>query len=226
MTAPAQRLAWVEQGSRLFLDQLASIPDSAFPEPGTLPGWTTAHLVAHVGYNAKALSRLVRWARTGEESPMYPSPESRNAEIEQGAKLPAGEIRELATETDSRLRADLTALTAWDAQVRTAQGRLVPATEIPWLRTREVWIHAVDLGTGVGFDDFPDELVDALIADVVGLRASRDQGPAFVLEASDRASDWRIPGEEPVVVRGTAAELCRWICGRGGLDGPDLGKWL
>lgn len=228
MTTLAQRLAWVEEGSRLFLDQLAAVPDSAFPEPGTLPGWTTAHLVAHVGYNAKALSRLVHWARTGDETPMYSSTEARNTEIEQGAQLSAGELRALARDTDEQLRTDLAELTAWDAQVRTAQGRIVPATEIPWMRTREVWIHSVDLGTGFEFDDFPAELIDALLTDVTGLRERRDQGPALVLDASDREHGWRIelPGEEPDVVRGTAAELCRWLAGRGGLDGPELARWL
>jgi maleylpyruvate isomerase len=226
--APAQRLAWAEAGSRLFLDQLATVPDSAFPEPTTLPDWTTAHLVAHVGYNAKALSRLVHWARTGEETPMYQSTEARNAEIEHGAKLPPAELHALVRRTDEQLRAELAELTAWEAEIRTAQGRLVPATEIPWMRTREVWIHAVDLGTGVGFEDFPGELVDALITDIIGVRRTRDQGPSLVLDAVDRPDGWRIDvaGEEPAVVRGTAAQLCRWLAGRGGLDGPELARWL
>jgi hypothetical protein len=34
----------------------------------------------------------------------------------------------------------------WTATVRSAQGREIPAAEIPWVRIREVWIHAVDLG--------------------------------------------------------------------------------
>lgn len=223
-----QRLGWAGDGARLFLDQLATVPDSAFAAPSTLPGWTLAHLVAHVGYNAKGLSRLVRWARTGEETPMYASAEARNTEIDAGAELPPAELRALVRQTDEQLRAELAELTAWQAEVRTAQGELVPATEIPWMRTREVWIHAVDLGTGVTFDDFPAELVDALIDEIVALRASRDRGPAVVLDASDRSRDWRIgfAGEEPAVVRGTAAQLCRWITGRGGLDGPELAGWL
>ena len=34
---------------------------------------------------------------------------------------------------------------AWSAEVKTAQGRTVPASETLWIRTREVWIYAVDL---------------------------------------------------------------------------------
>ena len=225
MTELTQRLAWADEGSRVFLERLDHLPDSAFGDESRLPGWTNAHLVAHVGYNARALSRLVHWAATGEETPMYVSPEARNEEIEEGAKLSPTELRTLATETDERLRAELAELTEWDAKVRTAQGRIVAATEIPWMRTREVWIHAVDLGTGLDFTDFPADLVDALITDIAGTRASRDQGPALVLRPQDREREWRIGGNGKVV-DGKAAELCRWLAGRGTLDGPELGRWL
>jgi len=225
MTELTQRLAWVDEGSRVFLERLEQLPDRAFGAESTLPGWTNAHLVAHVGYNARALSRLVHWARSGEEMPMYASPEARNEEIEDGAKLSATELRTLAVESDARLRRELAELTAWDAKVRTAQGRTVPATEIPWMRVRELWIHAVDLGTGFDFTDFPADLVDALITDIAATRSSRDQGPALVLRPADRGREWRI-GENGRVVGGTAAELCRWLAGRGKLDGPDLGRWL
>ena len=49
---------------------------------------------------------------------------------------------------------------AWQAQVRTAQGRIVPAGETAWMRSREVWIHAVDLNNGGSFADFPPDLLD------------------------------------------------------------------
>lgn len=225
MTELTQRLAWVDEGSRIFLERLEQLPDRAFADQSTLPGWTNAHLVAHVGYNAKALSRLVHWAGTGEETRMYASPEARNEEIEDGAKLSPIELRTLATESDERLRRELAALTDWNAEVRTAQGRTVPATEIPWMRTRELWIHAVDLGTGFGFTDFPAELIDALITDIAGTRAARDQGPPVVLRPDDRTREWRI-GEDGKVIGGKAADICRWLAGRGPLNAPDLGRWL
>ena len=40
---------------------------------------------------------------------------------------------------------------AWDARVRVRQGDEVPARVLPWLRVRELWLHAVALGdTGAG----------------------------------------------------------------------------
>lgn len=230
-TELARRLKWAQRGSAAFHARLAQIPDSAFPSESTLPGWTIAHLVAHVGYNAQALSRLVRWARTGVETPMYASADARNAEITEGARLSPTELRDLAHESDERLRAELAELSAWDAKVVTAQGRTVPATEIPWMRTREVWIHAVDLG-GLDFEDFDDDLVDALITDIAALRHGRDGHAAVLIKPTDRERGWRI-GTDPVTVRGSAGDLLRWLAGRGarGIDAeggapPELGRWL
>jgi maleylpyruvate isomerase len=231
MSDLARRLEWMQQGSTAFLAQLDGLADAAFGADSSLPGWTTAHLVAHVGYNAQALSRLVHWAHTGVETPMYISAEARNAEIEDGAKLPATELRALAHESDEQLRADLAALPSWDAKVVTAQGRTVAATEIPWMRTREVWIHGVDLG-GLDFEDFDGALVDALITDITAVRNGRQQHPAVLIEPDDRDRTWQI-GTSPITVRGRAADLARWLAGRGarglhteGGGIPELGRWL
>lgn len=231
MTAtPDQRLGWMHEGSRIFLGELEKVPEGDWAEPLGLPGWTVAHLVAHVAYNASALSRLVHWARTGEETLMYSGPEQRAEEIEHGATLPPSRLRALVRETDEQLWADLAGLSTWDAKVRTAQGRIVPAAEIPWLRTREVWIHAVDLGTGLRFEDFPADLLGALITDITDLRQNRDGGPGVVIHPEDRTDRWRIVdvlGGEPAVVRAPAAGLARWLAGRGRIEGgPDLGRWL
>lgn len=228
MSDLAQRLAWLDEGSELFLAELETVRDSDFGDDTALPGWTVAHLVAHVGYNAKALSRLVHWARTGEETPMYASAEARDSEIEAGSRLLALELRDLVRETDDRLRTELAGLSSWDSEVRTAQGRTVTADEIPWMRVREVWIHTVDLGTGKDFRDFPVALLEALITDNVTLRAQRDQGPALLLRAEDTDREWRIDrgNEEPTVVAADSAELCRRLAGRGAIDGPELARWL
>ena len=47
---------------------------------------------AHLSLNAEAIGNLVHWARTGEERPMYASPEQRSADIEAGALRPVDEL--------------------------------------------------------------------------------------------------------------------------------------
>lgn len=59
----------------------------------------------------------------------------------------------------------------WQAEVVTAQGRAVPAAETPWMRSREMLVHAVDLGTGLAFADLPDAFLAALRADIADVVA-------------------------------------------------------
>lgn len=112
----------------------------------------------------------------------------------------------------------------------------MPASETPWMRAREVWIHAVDLDNGASFHDFEPELLDALLADVTGLWQRKQQGPSLVLRPTDRESaEYRVEveGSAPRAVRGSTADLVRWVTGRGAVeleaDGgelPRLGRWL
>ncbi|HSF26235.1 MAG TPA: maleylpyruvate isomerase family mycothiol-dependent enzyme [Actinomycetes bacterium] len=235
MNAPLETVrAWMDLGTAKVEDVVRRLSDADLDADTALPGWTRRHLLAHLGFNAEALRHLASWAATGVRNPMYASAEARNAEIEEGARWAPARLREFVVETDAALRADLDALPAhcWDAQVETAQGRIVAATEIPWMRTREVAVHAVDLAAGVGFADLPDELCLALIDDVMGRRASRGTDPAF--EVSVAGQRWTVPGEgEPAQVTGSPAALAQWLTGRGaaGLTTPPdqvpaLPRWL
>jgi maleylpyruvate isomerase len=183
----------------VFLDAVDSLSDASFTEPTSLPGWTRAHVIAHVHSNAEALRRLVGWARTGEESRMYASPAHRSEEIERGARLDPGELRALVHESARALADDLAGLTAvqLDNTVITGQGRSIAASEIPWLRCREVGVHAVDLDAGVMFADLPDEFLAALIQDVIVKRTTA----------------------------GELAAIAEWLTGRARPDEP-IGAWL
>ncbi|MCX0273351.1 maleylpyruvate isomerase family mycothiol-dependent enzyme [Nocardia zapadnayensis] len=202
----ADSLKWAEHGTGLFLTQTALLDDESMSAPSDLPGWTRKHLVAHVAANADALGNLVHWARTGEHTPMYSSPDQRNADIESGAALAAGELTTWLNEAVRTLSVAMEALRGddWRNEVVTAQGRIVPATEIPWLRAREVGVHAVDLGTGTTFADLPDEFLSALVTDIRGKRGL------------DEIPDGPLP------------EVAAYLAGRPhSLPGvPDLGPWL
>ncbi|MYW05496.1 maleylpyruvate isomerase N-terminal domain-containing protein, partial [Streptomyces sp. SID3343] len=67
----ASARAWLREGTRVFADRVAELPEDAFGGPSALPGWSRAQLVAHVARNADALANLAAWARTGVETPMY-----------------------------------------------------------------------------------------------------------------------------------------------------------
>lgn len=210
-------------GTEFLFQAVDALPDDALRDPSSLPGWSRAHVVAHVARNAEALTRLCTWARTGVESLMYADLEQRAAEIESSAQATAETLRAELRTTAAALDSALAALddTTWSSQVRSALGRPMPATEVPWMRIREVWLHAVDLDVGAGMTDLPPEVVDALLDDATGLMSTREGCPAAVLAPTDREITWSLgPPGDAVEVRGAAAEVLGWLVGRG--DGSAL----
>ena len=215
----SERRLIARRGTALFAQRLAELSDDDLEAGSLLDGWTRKHLVAHVGYNAAALCRLMVWAATGVETPMYPSADHRDREIKEGATLSAAALRNLFDHTVARLDKKWRHLpeSRWAAPVRTAQGRTVPASETVWMRTREVWIHAVDLDNGAHFGDFPDVVLESLLADIIEAWRRKGLGADLVLE---------VTGAEPVAVgdggglpvRGPLPALVRWAAGRGAVD--------
>jgi len=210
-------LAGVRLGTASFRRALSRVTDAGFDEPSGLPGWTRRHLVAHVGYNARAISRLVVWADTGVVTPMYSSPEERGREIEFGATLRPQALRSLsdhsAIELDVRWR-DLPA-DRWDRTVVTAQGRHVPVSETLWMRAREVWLHAVDLRTGTRVRDIPEPVLRRLMDDVYSLWDRRGDATSWTLrEIGGQEAVWDAAGSGAVEVRGDLAALVGWATGR------------
>lgn len=230
MPAPAAHLELMREGDAFFLARLAAVDDAALAEPCLLPGWSRSHLVGHMARNADALCNLFAWARTGVETPMYPSAEARAAGIEEAAQQAPDALRADVAAASARLLDAAAGLpsSAWDAAVRTARGRPITAADVPWMRIRESWVHAVDLGTGASFGDVPSAVVHELIDEVAGGLAGRDDCPAVVVRSDDRA--WRIgPEGGAVEVTGDAAAVLAWLIGRPGgesLGAPAVPAWL
>ena len=100
------------------------------------------------------MPRLLSWARTGEETPMYPDMETRDREIESSARQEPDALKADVRDTAARFDATIDALPAqaWSARVRTFQGRDIPASFVLWMRVREVWLHPVDMGAGASVE--------------------------------------------------------------------------
>jgi uncharacterized protein (TIGR03083 family) len=190
---------WLNDTTPLMLRAVDSLDDADFASPSALPGWTVGHLVAHLHFNAEAITRLAQWARTGIETPMYSSMAQRNADIEAGAVLPAAELRRLLQASAGALDSAFDALSPsqWEHLVVTAQGRTVPATELVWMRFREVAVHGIDLNRGISFGDLPAEAAAKLVEEIVAKRLAAGEVPA----------------------------LAAWLTGRTAA-GPALGPWL
>lgn len=189
----------MDDATATFLAAVDGLADDAWDRPTDLPGWRAREIVAHVHLNAEALRNLVTWATTGVETPMYASTRQRDADIEETARRSPHELARLVARSAEALASDLDAMSddAYGREVVTAQGRTVPASEILWMRSREVAVHAVDLPAGVRFEDLPEDLVVALVHDVVAHRVRRGEAPT----------------------------LAAWLTGRG-TSGEQLGPWI
>ncbi|AEY85472.1 mycothiol-dependent maleylpyruvate isomerase [Streptomyces hygroscopicus subsp. jinggangensis 5008] len=141
---------------------------------------------------------------------MYAGPQARDSEIETGAGWSAARLRDFVVEEQERLDAALGRIgeERWQAPVVTAQGRTVPATDIPWLRGREVWIHAADLPGAGDFNAFPDDFTDALIEDAIRRRRGA-QALGISVRATDREGVPAVGGD--TTIEGPASGLARWL---------------
>ncbi|WP_285597833.1 maleylpyruvate isomerase family mycothiol-dependent enzyme [Kineosporia sp. NBRC 101731] len=217
-------LGLVRLGTAFFRRALDQLDDAELDAPSLLSGWSRRHLVAHVGYNARAVARLVSWADTGAENPMYASPRARAEEIDFGATLAPAALRHLiehsAIDLDVRWR-DLPA-NRWSFVVRTAQGRQVPVAQTLWMRTREVWLHAVDLRSGAQVEQVPVPVLRRLVGDVHAAWTTRGTGTGLVLQTTDgpvpaawgAADPGRPDSLDTVTVTGSTPDLAAWATGR------------
>jgi maleylpyruvate isomerase len=229
VTADSLALRWWADGELAVAGRIDQLTDDDLAAPSALPGWSRAHVVAHLARNADALVNLLTWARTGVETPMYPSREVRDADIvTTAAQLPA-ELRADFAGACARLAVAIETLPAdaWTAEVRTGQGLMVPATEVPWMRAKEIWVHGTDLRAGLTFADLPADFCTALVDDVLGLFARREQTPDATIVATDVGRTWGSGGAR---VEGPVSAVAAWLTrsDASGLTGdvPQAPTWL
>ena len=88
------------------------------------------------------------------------------------------------------------------------------------MRVREVWLHAVDLDAGVSVADIAPDVVDTLLDDSTGTLSAAEGCPAALLAPTDRDRTWSLgpAADDPVQVRGEAAQVLGWLVGRCGSD--------
>lgn len=229
-----QALAWAYDGAAHLRALMARMGDDAFAAPSALPGWSRAHVLSHVARNADAMMNLLKWARTGERTPAYASREQRDADIEAGATRAPAQIREDVLVSSDRLAAMVGSMpeSAWAARVTNPGGVEIPASQVPWMRAREMWIHAVDLDVGASFADLPPPMLVALVDEL----AARAGGPAVRVVATDRGREWALAGtpSDGPTVTGPLVGLVAWLLGRSpgrelrtsdGRRPPGVGPW-
>ncbi len=177
-----------------LLSAVDAMEESAFAGPSLLPGWTRAHVVGHLGLNARSHVHLLACAGRGEAGEQYEGAAAgRAAAIEEASSRSP---RELVDE----LRASIYVLegawagasaATWAGTGTAASGAVLAMADLPFLRWREVAVHLVDLDIGVDRGSWPDLWVrHELERQKMAWAASRPMGltllPAPALELAER----------------------------------------
>lgn len=209
--------------------------DDDWSADSLLPGWTRAHVVAHLALNGEALTGVLAGMLDNEPVPMYASAEARDHDIEELAAAERSELRE-------RLLASLTAFAetaqavpdnAWSGRFeRVPGGQALPLDAVPLMRVREIEIHHADLGLAYTAEDWPHSFAEVVVDGMVR-RLEPQRG--FRVRPLDSERTWEVGevAEDGVVVTGPVAHLAWWLTGRPPSDQvtssrgelPTIGAW-
>lgn len=205
---------------RSLIGTVEGLTDDQLAAPSLLPGWTRAHVVAHLALNAEALTGVLRGAASGEPVPMYPSQAVRDSDIEELAGASRDELRaRLVQGTEGFAEAAADPPDPGDARFdRVPGGPSLPVAAVRLMRWREVEIHHADLDAGYTRADWTDDFTVALLDSMAHrpwLRPGR-------LQATDLGRSWeygdRAGGDVPTI-SGQARDLGWWATGRGTGEG-------
>lgn len=207
VTVPQRELDRVDDAQRRFVAVVTELDDADLRRASLLPGWSAAHVVAHVARNADSHRRRADAAARGEVIDQYPGGfAGRAAEIERSAACDRAELVDDLVTSATRLDAAWRAVPpdAWDVISRDVSGRERALHELPGRRWQELEVHLVDLGAGVTPRDWPPDFV------------------AAALPTLRRTLEARLPAGASVPPPGMLDDRdeLAWLYGR--LDRPDL----
>ena len=181
---------------RRFVAGLVSLTDDDLGCPSLLPGYSRAHVVAHVINKTKAHVVVFEGPPAGEIRQLHPDGYDPDRAAAAGASRSSVELRADAERSFQQLEAAWDALddAMWDGHAIMTAG-LRTMAEVVAHHLRNIEVHHVDLDTGYRPSDWPALFVDVELG-------KRLRGLA------DRADH---------------AELLAWLLDRG--SAPDLGPW-
>ena len=221
-----------------YLQALTVLDDESVRRSSVLPGWSRAHVVAHLSRNADAFTGVLRSVAAGEPAAMYASDEQRDGDIEETVErhdLPG--LVEDAIASVARLTE---ALWACEADPDTPYARVAggdvtfPLRTVGPRRRAEVEIHHADLDLEYAPSEWPTDFSSAMVKQRQDEMGALPQGcPSMVLSSTDVEGLWKFGVGQGPEIHGTVGDLAWWLVGRGGGHGltcsagelPVLGRW-
>jgi len=234
----ALRLQLLHEASQRLVRTVDGLADERLQEDSLLPGWSRAHVVAHLALNAEALERVLNRVAAREPVTMYGSQEERDGDIAELAATGPSAVRERLLKSVTCFGEALRTFPADRVELRVERvpgGPDFRAGDVPAMRWREVEVHHADLDAGYTREQWPAAFsVDTLDALATGEAPPRTWPRPVRLLARDVARTWDVgTGEPELTVTGNAADLAWWLTGRGGGDGltsdqgelPEVPAW-
>ncbi|MGW4566477.1 maleylpyruvate isomerase family mycothiol-dependent enzyme [Streptomyces sp. NPDC004561] len=220
---PAITLDQINAATEHLMETASRFTDADVREPSLLPAWSRGHVLTHLARNADGGRNLLIWARTGAETPEYPSLAARDEQIEEGAGRGAAELVADLRDTAAEFAAEYRKMPpeAWNQRVRWTRGQERAALRAADSRLCEVLIHHVDLDAGYTPAQWPTDFVRDMLGRVVASFSTRDGTPAMRLHATDTEIGYDIgTARQAPVIHGTQTSLLAWLMGRA--PGTDL----
>jgi maleylpyruvate isomerase len=188
----------IDDATQRLLGGARIMSESDLRAPSLLPGWTRAHVLAHLARGADAMRNLLVGARSGQVRPAYASAQARQAGIDEGAAMTAKDLMADLADSAMALRTVARQLPdeAWRVPLRVLDSAPFPAAQILTRRLVEVELHHCDLGAGYGPADWPPAFAAMDLAEP--MRSQRQDRLGYASSAattqSRRPAPWK-PGQ-------------------------------
>ena len=159
-------LSGLETSATALIRTVDALGAEELAAPSLLPGWTRAHVVAHLALNGTALAGVMDAVLREEPVAMYESDEQRDTDIEELARADrrtcwTGCSRPPPSSSTRPLAMDDTAWTGTFSRRRGPIRSRRPTSR--WMRRHEIEIHHADLGAVYARQDWPQDFVLELL---------------------------------------------------------------
>lgn len=208
----------------VLLGATMSLNEEQWREPSLLPGWSRAHVGAHLALNAAALRRVVEGVLNNDPVAMYGSAALRDHDIEQSSTKTGLELQVDLDTTASQFADTIDGLREEqrEQKVELRNGFELPLGKVSINRLSEVVFHHVDLDTGFGLNEASERSLDWLLQFWAFRLHRRDDFPALLLDTGEREYEigdhgW---GTDYRRLAGSPVQLLGWITGRS--DGGEI----
>jgi maleylpyruvate isomerase len=188
----------IDDATQRLLSTARVIAEPDLRQPSLLPGWTRAHVVAHLARGADAMRTLLVGVRSGQDRPAYASAEAREAGIERGAAQTAKDLMADLADSAMALRTIARQLPdqAWSRSVRILGSAPFPAAQLLTRRLAEVELHHCDLAAGYSPADWPAAFASMELAEPMrSQRQDRLSRPQELLDSVPPPRPARVPGQ-------------------------------